>query len=118
MTNNYNIYHICDINNSTKMITFAKTDSPEIKTEINCLVFSDYLRVPNNAYFCEEKEEIFINCQMKPRLVSVIDEHFYRPATQCEFDYWNTIHHPTSDNSKVYNRVLDDFNVEMFCSNS
>ena len=92
----------------------AKPIHLEIKTEMNC--GGDYLRVPNNAYFCEEKE-IFVTARWNQDQ-SQLEMNTFAPCYPVWI--WLLEHNSSSNlhNSKVYNRVLDDFNVEMFCSNS
>jgi len=68
--------------------------------------FRDY-RKCSEFHFYNEKSNDMIVINDFYRLLYFDSEtnQVYKRATQYEFDFWNSIHYPESDNAKVYHYV-------------
>ena len=75
--------------------------------DININEFKDYRKCSEFHYYNEQTNDmIVINGYYRLIYFDNVTGKVYRRAKQWEFDYWHTIHHPESDNAKVYHYVI------------
>ena len=69
--------------------------------------FKDYRKCSEFHFYNEQSNDmIVINDFYRLFFFDNETKQIYRRATQYDFDFWNTIHHPESDNAKVYHYIL------------
>ena len=73
---------------------------------IDLHIFRDYRKCSEFHFYNEQSNDmIVINDFYRLLYFDSETNRVYKRATQYEFDFWNTIHHPESDNTKVYHYV-------------
>ena len=100
-----NITFRIDNQNSDTLVINVKKDK--------CPNFSDYRRVPDNAYIEEDTNDIVLldlpqfRAVLPPSVYQDIDDKSIRflTASQYEYDKWHTREYPDSDNAKVFNLI-------------
>jgi len=88
---------------SSNTIQFI-TDENYINIDLH--IFRDYRKCSEFHFYNEQSNDmIVINDFYRLLYFDSETNRVYKRATQYEFDFWNTIHHPESDNTKVYHYV-------------
>lgn len=109
--NNFSGYKIKEINpNGIFKLQYLNTEK-EIEIDILDL-FPKYLEVSQKHYVdTRDNSIVLINDPITTKRLIIIDNgNVYRRATQWEYDRFENIHFPSSDNSKFYSYLLDNFN--------
>ena len=97
-------FKINNQNRDTLILNVKKDKSPN---------FSDYRRVPDNAYLEEDTDDIVLlklpqfRAVLPPSVYQDIDDKSIRflKASQYEYDKWSAREFPESDNAKVFNLI-------------
>lgn len=94
-------YEITNV--SSKEIEFKHKDR---LVSIEIEDYQDYRKCSEFHFYNEQSNDmIVINNFYRLFFFDNETKQLYRRATQYDFDFWNTIHRPESDNSKVYHYV-------------